>query len=492
MRSKANIAGLGTVLGLTILVLASCGQPVPFTSTPIGEVIGLGHVVAGPPPPASLAVHAADTGADLEAGSWTNSPTLELSAATAAKPGDRIVVEAEFLPEQQPFAGIPNVIGEPGETTLTSPQMEAGQQYHWAARVRNVIGASSPWVRFEGSVGFQPDPPPVPAVHPLPHGGWLGSRTIDLAWDAQSDPAGTAGFAYALDQSPAGALPVRIDTTAETLKLTAPQDGDWYLHLRSIDGAGNASGVATVPLHIDSTPLEVEAPKLDVDGSWNPILGPLAVHLKANKAAQLEFAILPDSGDTPVRVMRESGTSEATVQWDGKDGKGQPVPPGKYRLRLDASDKTGRTAQALAEEPLPVTNKRIVVYLGQERMVAYEGDKPFIDTLVTTGGPELPTPVGTFRIISKFSPFTFKSPWPKGSPYWYADSPTSFAMLFESSGYFIHDAPWRSWFGPGSNAYDGRPGGNGTGTHGCVNVPYGVQAKLFGWTDVGTPVTVQE
>jgi lipoprotein-anchoring transpeptidase ErfK/SrfK len=63
-------------------------------------------------------------------------------------------------------------------------------------------------------------------------------------------------------------------------------------------------------------------------------------------------------------------------------------------------------------------------------------------------------------------------------------------MLFEDGGYFIRDAPWRSYFGPGSNAVDGRPGGNGTGTHGCVNVPFGVQARLFGWADVGTPVVV--
>jgi len=192
-----------------------------------------------------------------------------------------------------------------------------------------------------------------------------------------------------------------------------------------------------------------------------------------------------------VRTWNLGEKDAASVQWDGKDNNGQALPPGKYRFRLDASDKPGRVAQSLTEDTLALTNKRIVVSLSQQRLVAYQGDQVFLDTLVTTGGPELPTPVGTFHILEKRSPFTFKSPWPKGSPFWYPDSPTTYAMLFEDSGYFIHDAPWRSWYGPGSNATAGTPGGNGTGTHGCVNVPFAAQAKLWGWTDVGTPVIVQ-
>jgi len=55
-------------------------------------------------------------------------------------------------------------------------------------------------------------------------------------------------------------------------------------------------------------------------------------------------------------------------------------------------------------------------------------------------------------------------------------------MLFRSGGYFIHDAPWRSWYGPGSNY--------GDGTHGCVNVPYSQMSFLWGWTTIGTTVVV--
>ena len=79
-----------------------------------------------------------------------------------------------------------------------------------------------------------------------------------------------------------------------------------------------------------------------------------------------------------------------------------------------------------------------------------------------------------------------------GSPYWYPNSPANFAMMFQSNGYYIHDAPWRSFYGPGSNAVDGTPGTNTTGTHGCVNVPYSPMAWLFSWATLGTPVQVRQ
>ena len=88
-----------------------------------------------------------------------------------------------------------------------------------------------------------------------------------------------------------------------------------------------------------------------------------------------------------------------------------------------------------------------------------------------------------YYIFARYSPYKFISPWPYGSPYWYPSAWTSFAMEFAAGGYFIHDAPWRSWYGPGSNLYNG--------THGCVNVPYSPMATLWNWAPNGTTVVVQ-
>ena len=127
--------------------------------------------------------------------------------------------------------------------------------------------------------------------------------------------------------------------------------------------------------------------------------------------------------------------------------------------------------------------KLIVISLSRQVLTAYQDGAAVMTTFVATGRPQLPTPPGVYRIFARYSPYKMISPWPYGSPYWYPDSWTNWAMEFAGGGYFIHDAPWRSWYGPGSNIYNG--------THGCVNVPYNQMSFLWKWAPMGTTVVVQ-
>lgn len=129
------------------------------------------------------------------------------------------------------------------------------------------------------------------------------------------------------------------------------------------------------------------------------------------------------------------------------------------------------------------SGKVIVVSLGRQALTAYQDGTAVLTTLVATGRPALPTPPGVYHIFARYAPYQMISPWPRSSPYWYPNSWTNFAMEFAGGGYFIHDAPWRSWYGPGSNIYNG--------THGCVNVPYSPMAFLWNWSPIGTTVIVQ-
>jgi lipoprotein-anchoring transpeptidase ErfK/SrfK len=134
-------------------------------------------------------------------------------------------------------------------------------------------------------------------------------------------------------------------------------------------------------------------------------------------------------------------------------------------------------------------NKHIVVSLSKQRLNAYVGQRLVYSSPITTGNPRLPTPPGRYSIFAKYHPYRFVSPWPVGSPYWYAPSWTSYAMQFRADGYFIHDAPWRSVFGPFSNGA-GQPGTNYGGTHGCVNAPVSAAQFVYTWAPVGTRVVV--
>jgi hypothetical protein len=128
-------------------------------------------------------------------------------------------------------------------------------------------------------------------------------------------------------------------------------------------------------------------------------------------------------------------------------------------------------------------HKLILVSIVAEELWAYEDQKLFVDTLVTTGLPQLPTDKGLMRIARKESPVHFVSPFPKGSVYDYGTIDARYALWFQPSGEAIHDSWWRSWYGPGSNL-------SGHGSHGCIGVPYGPIDRLFSWGDVGTPVLV--
>jgi hypothetical protein len=134
--------------------------------------------------------------------------------------------------------------------------------------------------------------------------------------------------------------------------------------------------------------------------------------------------------------------------------------------------------------PPPPSPRRIVVSLAQQHLWAYDHDQLILETDVTTGRPELPTPAGNYHIFYKTSPYQMISPWPYGSPYWYPSAWVNWVMEFREGGYFLHDAPWRSWFGPGSQY--------GAGTHGCINIPDGPMLQLYNWAQLGDRVDVND
>ncbi len=130
-------------------------------------------------------------------------------------------------------------------------------------------------------------------------------------------------------------------------------------------------------------------------------------------------------------------------------------------------------------------DKAIYVSTARQEMRSFEHGALVKQSLVTTGRPELPTDIGTFSVLRKNHPWTMHSPFPKSSPYWYPDTVVQYVLWFNDDGSGLHDAYWRSKFGPGTNG----PGRSG-GTHGCINMPTDVTIWMYNWAPVGTPVVV--
>jgi lipoprotein-anchoring transpeptidase ErfK/SrfK len=144
----------------------------------------------------------------------------------------------------------------------------------------------------------------------------------------------------------------------------------------------------------------------------------------------------------------------------------------------------------LARRAAPATHapreKTVVVRLTTQTLTAYLDGAPVLTTPVTTGRPALPTPIGSFYIHSRSSPYVFTSPWPKGNPFWYPPTPATWAMYFYDND-FLHDDPVEptSAFGAGSQ--------NGPyASHGCIHVPHDAMAFLYRWLPIGATVIVAQ
>jgi hypothetical protein len=118
------------------------------------------------------------------------------------------------------------------------------------------------------------------------------------------------------------------------------------------------------------------------------------------------------------------------------------------------------------------------VNLGQQNLVAFEGDKPVFATLISTGRHDDEDPAkdhstrpGEFRIREKHISATMDNDTATDGPYSIEDVP--WIMYFDGST-ALHGAFWHSRFGHERS-------------HGCVNMtPYDAH-DLFGWVGPRLP-----
>lgn len=124
--------------------------------------------------------------------------------------------------------------------------------------------------------------------------------------------------------------------------------------------------------------------------------------------------------------------------------------------------------------------KRIVVDRSEQKLYAYEDDKIFMETAISTGLELTPTPRGTFTIFKKTPSRYMQGPLPGLKDQQYYDLPgVPWNLYFTDGGAVIHGAYWHNSFG--------RPY-----SHGCVNLPPATAHELYTWAELGTHVIVQD
>lgn len=122
-------------------------------------------------------------------------------------------------------------------------------------------------------------------------------------------------------------------------------------------------------------------------------------------------------------------------------------------------------------------NKRIIVYIKEQILIAYDGDEVFMQARVSTGITGTPTPRGTFTIFKKKPSRYMQGPLPHVSEKYFDLPGVPWTMYFTKDGAAIHGTYWHQAFGtPRSN--------------GCINLPVDLAERLYHWAPVGTTIHV--
>lgn len=121
--------------------------------------------------------------------------------------------------------------------------------------------------------------------------------------------------------------------------------------------------------------------------------------------------------------------------------------------------------------------KRIQIGIKEQRIRISTGRVILGEYLVSTGLWNTPTPLGKFVVDGK-TPRAWSARWKLWMPWW----------MSLQHGYFgIHELPeWPNGAKEGENHLGLRA------SHGCIRLGVGPAKDIYNWTDLGTPVQIQE
>ena len=225
-----------------------------------------------------------------------------------------------------------------------------------------------------------------------------------------------------------------------------------------LTGAGKGAGVATVP----TAAVVAEAPPTAL-----PTNEPLEVVAPSPTSPPVfpTKGVLPGGGSLPTWTP----TSVATPTL------APTMTPSPTPEPSPTAEPIPLSVGAVSPRPAGVgeAERWIAVNLSTQTLVAYEGDAPVFETLVSSGLPQWPTVTGQYRTYMKYESQTMNG-YLLGYDYYLPDVP--YVMYFFED-YAIHGTYWHSSFGTPMS-------------HGCVNVSTPDAGWLFNWAPVGTLVNV--
>jgi lipoprotein-anchoring transpeptidase ErfK/SrfK len=184
------------------------------------------------------------------------------------------------------------------------------------------------------------------------------------------------------------------------------------------------------------------------------------------------------TGGPHVRIFDGEGKlKDQFFSFDKGSRNGTLVGVGKF---VDGKNKIVAMPNKTAPSGRTDLYKYIDIDISEQKMKIFENGFNLGEYLVSTGTTKMPTPIGTFKILSK-SELAYSNAYSLYMPNF---------MLFTKGGAGIHGLPF--WKNGSKVVYEGVNHLGKRVSHGCVRLALNNAIMIFAWADKGTPVIVHQ
>ena len=247
--------------------------------------------------------------------------------------------------------------------------------------------------------------------------------------------------------------PAADATVQETIAVEGtaahPTFRKWQLDLL-IDGDPNQATF----LAFGEEPVESTASLL----AWDTTLYPNGDHLLRLRVVHSNLNY--DEVFTPVTIANSNAPAPSE----------KPAPASEEAKTEAEAESKPASEPVVFRTDAPADGERwIEVVISEQKLIAWQGDVPIFETIVSTGKPGWRTLPGEFAVYRKYDETRMRGPG--------YDTPDVPWTMYYSGGFAIHGAYWHENFGTPVS-------------HGCVNLRVPEAKALYDWASVGTRVVV--
>jgi flagellar hook assembly protein FlgD/outer membrane protein OmpA-like peptidoglycan-associated protein len=173
---------------------------------------------------------------------------------------------------------------------------------------------------------------------------------------------------------PAG-LPARLAYDGKTSSGTVLPEGQYQAELTAIYSNGHNPKALSPLFTVDLTPPSgtVKADRTAFNPTGSAGQNKVVYSLSGSKEEAWK-AVMAGADGAAVRTWSMGPQPDATVEWDGADDQGRPVPDGIYSLSISAMDRAGNSFQSAPITVSLDTEKKAVRVAADQRAFSPNGD----------------------------------------------------------------------------------------------------------------------